>query len=200
MESLSNVKLNPINRLPPELLVCVFEVIPDSDKIICTLAYKHWGVLIKSYWKGIKTDPDTLLYHAARVGFRCHLNLAKSVGATYYLDALEPAASGGRKDLMLLLVSWWKNYNVTKLTNITLISEDLEPSSEYEKLMKDWRTAVRKNSFNNILLVSAEGGHIECMKLAKRWGADDCTMALFGAESGRHDKCADLLKIWGAKW
>ena len=200
MEPLGGVS---INRLPLELLVDVFKVLSDSDKIVCTLVHKHWGTLIKDYWKGIKTDPDTLLYHAARVGSRCQLNLAKSVGATRYLDALEPAASGGRKDLMLLLVSWWKIYNASKLTDAILTSEELKPTPEFGILMKDWHVAIRNNDLNKILIVSTEGGHIECMKLAKMWGANDFTMAMVGATIGGHGKNWDLinhLKRWGGDW
>ena len=203
MEPLGSVKLNPIDQLPLELLVDVFKVLSDPDKIVCILAYKHWGALIKGYWKEIKTDPDTLLCLAAQVGSRCQLNLAKSVGATRYLDALEPAASGGRKDLMLLLVSWWKIYNASKLTDAILTSEELKPTPEFGILMKDWHVAIRNNDLNKILIVSTEGGHIECMKLAKMWGANDFTMAMFGAKIEGHGMNWDLinhLKRWGGDW
>ncbi len=205
-----NIKLNPIGRLPSKLLVGVFGVLSDPDKIICTLTHLRWRSLIKKHWENIKIDPDALLYHAAQVGSKPQLNLAKRAGAIYYLEALEPAALGGHKDLMILLVSWWKTYNSSKLTDAISWAGELGGSSyidlslnmaareghiEIMKLLKGWGA----RSWNWALMHAALGGQIECMKLLKSWGANRFVNSMTSAASGGHIHCMKLAIEWDAE-
>ena len=62
------------------------------------------------------------------------------------------------------------------------------------KRLKKWGVSFSSMSYNGALINAASNGHIDCMKLAKEWGATDYDCAL--AYSRGHIDCTKLVEEW----
>ena len=72
----------PITRFPSELLVNVFNKLPDLEKPICSLVCARWRSVVKRYWPNLHDSPYELLYYGVKNGDKKQVSLAKQLGAT----------------------------------------------------------------------------------------------------------------------
>ncbi len=182
----------PITRLPPEMIVESFNWLTGEEKVLCMMTCRNWHDLIKRYTPELAVSSNDLLVHAAKNGYRNLLKLAKQRGATDFDGAMYIAATGGNIDLMKLLRDWIITHFMDQITVITHKNNII---ARCKKLLEGRYTLT---DFNYILYGAAKGGNIDCMKLAKKWGATHFDFALHGAAEKGQIECLKLLKKWGA--
>ncbi len=182
----------PITRLPPELIVMVFEHLEKPEKTVCTLTRQRWLELMKNT-PPFKTRPGDMLEWAAKRGSPTLIKFAKVWGAAQIYNhsdfILWGAAQGGHTKYMKL----------AKKSGATGFNLALEYAAEIGhincmKLAKEWGA----RDFNAALSFAALGGQIVCIKLLKEWGATDFAWVLTSAADGGHINCMKLAKVWGA--
>ena len=182
----------PITRLPPEMIVESFSWLTGEEKVLCVMTCRNWHDLIKRCAPKLVVSSNDLLKHAAKNGYRNLLELAKQIGATNFNGTIDLTATGGNIKLMKLLRDWLITQFIDQITAAAHKNNILATCTE---LLEGRRSIT---DYNWILYCAANGGHIDCMKLAKKWGAADFNMACNGAAQGGHIECLKLLKSWGA--
>ena len=75
-------QVSPINRLPPELLVMLFESLEPEGKTLCVMTCQRWRELIKDLWPNLKTRPYDVLHWATKLESLSLIKFAKRWGAT----------------------------------------------------------------------------------------------------------------------
>ncbi len=196
----------PISRLPLELLVAVFKVLPCKEKTFCTGTTQLWSILVFSFWPELKLAPKDQLIHACSAGKTELAVLAKNRGATNFNEALKEAGIKGHVSCMKLAKQWGATLDDE------LLSYEIARTGQIAclKLLKSWNEMDGLLLSNWALRGAAEGGHLSCMRLIKEWGAipDGNAMAStnatnffmaqdYAASCGRVESLK-LLKAWGA--
>ena len=166
-----NAREPPITRLPPELLILVFEGLEPEGRTLCIMTRKYWQILISSLWPEHKTNPERLRHWAAKGGHIECLKMLKRWDAKIFIESFTKAVQAG---------------------NIGF-------SNEKRPNKKLWAQLTPTNALNKSLRLAAYGGHIECMKLLRNWGATKFDGALTWAAAGGYIDCMKLLYKWGAR-
>ena len=72
----------PITGFPSELLVNIFNKLPDLEKPICSLVCARWRSVVKGFWPNLHDSPYELLYYGVKNGDKKQVSLAKQLGGT----------------------------------------------------------------------------------------------------------------------
>ena len=126
------------------------------------------------------------LSFSARRGNIEGMKLAKSWGALKYSWAMKQAAGGSPKGMKLAKL--WIETSSPTFRNRTLT----------ENQKKRYVERTLRSAINISLKFSSLTGEIECMKLAKEWGADAYNDAMVSASLKCQFEAMKLLKEWGA--
>ena len=181
-EDLSVITYPPLTRLPPELLALVFEGLESEELTLCVMSRKRWRLLIIRLWPKLKTPSHYLLRWAANVGSLSLMYLAKERSKiTFDISVnLDNSWYAGCDDTFRDDFEW--QFGIS-------LEDDI-----YEPPVK---VADNFYTFLNVAIGNAaKGGHLECLKLAKKWGATDFNYPLNVAAANGHIHC-----MWSArKW
>ena len=182
---------SPITHLPPELFIATFSCLPKEERTLCTMTLKIWRDLIKRYIPTPKTNPNTLLEHAAIHGCRSQLKLAKAGGATNFMRTIVLAAQKGHPELMKLLRAWGISRFVQQITAAayrTNFTECIELLKQLEYISFAIATRVVNTAYTRYCKFDSNREYLsplqdvaakrakcenllKCIKLAQKWGA-----------------------------
>ncbi len=207
----------PIARLPPELLVVVFEELESEEVTLCAMVRKRWRSLIKNLRPYLTTDPDRLMNWAAWNSNPLLMKLAKKWGNIVMDDSfswvemgdirissvVEATASKGYIECLKLAKEWIPSAsNDPEVISIFMVALSVAARwghIDCMKILKGWDNFCAER-FVVVLLSAARGGHIDCMELVKKWeDARDLDFKLliaYAAKEGRHPECIPLAKKW----
>ncbi len=201
---------NIIDNLPLELQFIILEILTRAQKTLVSMTCWKWYNLIKAFSPGLRTDPNLLLWHAAKHDYQNLLIYAKRTGVDDFKGGMKIAAINGHLEIMKTLYEWGKiKPQKLKSPPHLLIQTALVWSSyggnlEGIKLAKSWGT----HSYILAIEKAAEGGHPACMKLAREYVSSfvpkfmirrSISKSLTLAASNGHLECMKLAKHLGAR-
>ncbi len=200
----------PIARLPPELLVLVFEELDKEEQTLCVMSCQRWHALIKGLWPTLKTPPDILLRWTADAGNQPLMKLAKKWGkfcADDYEIAMSWATEKGQIRIIKLLKSWGDRERLNINIGEVLASAASWGQLKSVDLLLDWCIDDERteedidDDIRGALISAAYNGQIEVLKYLESlvYSSDyDLNLVLCWAAKGGSIKCMELLEEWGA--
>ena len=200
-----------LDNLPSELQCLILNRLTRAEKTLTLMTCRSWHDLIRQFSPGLRTNPNLLLYHAAKYGYENLLILAKLWGVDDFKEGMRIASIKGRLEIMKTLFEWEKiEQQKLKSPSHLLIQTALIWSSygghpKGMRLAKSWGA----KKYGQAIEKASEGGYPDCMKLALDWMEEDDPLgsvyillkhareALKLAASNAHLKCMRLAVWWG---
>ncbi len=160
---------NIIDDLPLELQFLILDHLTRAEKTLISMTCWKWYYLIEQFSPGVRTDPNLLLWYAAKHDYQNLLIFAKRTGVDDFKGGMKIAAIKGHFEIMKTLYEWGK----------------VKP----QKLKSPPHLLIQTG-----LVWSSYGGNLEGIKLAKSWGSNNYLVAIEKAAKGGHPACMKLAR------